>query len=449
MGGEIPTDIVEFAEWLTGYKMKPVQVDWLRWHEKNVSGKSITVANRGGSKTFLAAILATYRLVHFKNYSIIIGGGSREQASRCFQYIHQFFEDKLGAYIEYKATKTRIKIPENRNYVVVCAASLKSIRSRHCNLFIYDEVEYVDDDRIHYAVLGVPTLSPSQIILLSTFDWEKPMSWFKQRWKNAKKEGWKTFRWTIEDVMDIGDLKKRYEDAKMMQNQAYLDAEWHSKLTADPSRVVFKDLDKAIVGETYTPIEGYPIRIGVDWGFRHPTAMVVTQLRPNGIVVVLETMAWERTKSSDIRPILAKKYEFYSQYASDIAINMDVSSTPEHVEQMREEYPWIKVVGVGFQAEKTNMLLNAVAWFEKNMIKISQKFGVLIDQLAAYTWVETKSGKLKTSKTYDDYVDALLLALKDWRPVPQAEKMESMVIVDEEESWNEVRKFLGNPLEIH
>ena len=439
---QIPKDIVEFAEWLTGYEMKTVQVDWLRWHQENVSGKSITVANRGGSKTFLAAILATHRLVHFKNYSIIIGGGSREQASRCFQYIHQFFEDKLGAYIEYRATKTQIRIPENRSYVVVCAASLKSIRSRHCNMFIYDEVEYVDDDRIHYAVLGVPTLSPSQIILLSTFDWEKPLSWFKQRWKNAEKEGWKKFRWTIKDVMDIGDLKKRYEDAKMMQNNAYLEAEWHSKLTADASRVIFKDLDKAVSDQIYEPVIGYPIRIGVDWGFRHPTAMVIAQLRPNGNVVVLEAMAWERTKSSDIRPILAKKYDFYFKYSSDIAINMDISSTPEHVEQMQEEYPEVKVTGVSFQAEKYNMLLNAMSWFEKGLIKISQKFRILIDQLAAYMWVESQSGKLKTTKTFDDYVDALLLALKDWRPIKSEEYISAQVIPDDSESWKSVEKFL-------
>jgi aminopeptidase N len=76
----------------------------------------------------------------------------------------------------------------------------------------------------------------------------------------------------------------------------------------------------------------------------------------------------------------------------------------------------INVVGVPFMNEKLSHLIpNAVAWVENGSLRIYEGEVKLLEQMASYYWETSESGKLKTKKASDDFVDSLLLALRDWR----------------------------------
>jgi hypothetical protein len=414
-------DIVEFAESITGFKMLPHQTEFLRQIESDDTANAVVKAPRGGGKTFMAAIICAYYLTHRNNYKIVIAAGSREQAGRMMGYLHEWFFGPLMKYTKHKKNigRNTIYVPERRNKLTLIATSQASRRGEHANMLIIDEAESIEEEVI-LEYLGIPTLNPSRIIVLSTPIWDKTFTFFKHLYGDAEKYGYRQYSWTSEHSKQIPGWVNAYEreKSKATYNKAWFRTQWEGEFDVAEG-LVFQGLDKCIIsGKSYEnrpqPINGHPIRIGIDWGYTHHTAVVISQ-KVRGHVYILESFGFQGVTYNMITQHIRNKYEKYREYTSDIAVISDASGMGnEKVEEFT--LMGVNVVGVPFMAEKMSYLIpNAVSWVENARVRIWEGESKLLSQMSTYYWETSSSGAVKTKKTGDDYVDAFLLSLRDWR----------------------------------
>jgi hypothetical protein len=416
MNISIPHDIVQFAEKITGVTLLDHQKNFLREfvsdHEKNY----IISAPRGSGKTWIAAIICSWYLTHMKNYSIVITSGSREQASRMMSYILYFFTGPLAGFIKQKnhLGRRQVYVAENNSRLTLIASSEQSRRGEHSNMLVIDEAEAIDDDTL-LDYLGIPTLEPSRILIVSTIDWQTTFSVFKAFIKGSEEYGFNYVKWTAADAIKIPGWKKAYEREKLRAgyNRAWFLTQWEGEFAVEEG-LVFKNLENCISRQRLEPQEGYPIRIGVDWGYTHNTVITVAQ-KVGKIINVLRTYAYRNVTFSAITKHLLSIYSEYERYTSDIAVISDASAMGTEKTAELRSYG-INVIGVPFMNEKLSHLIpNAVAWVENGALRIYEGETKLLEQMASYYWETSESGKLKTKKASDDFVDSLLLALRDWR----------------------------------
>ncbi|MEM4305886.1 MAG: DEAD/DEAH box helicase family protein [Candidatus Caldarchaeum sp.] len=446
--------IVEFAENTTGWKLLPHQKEFLEAIVSNDRENYVITAPRGSGKTTMAAIICAYYLTHYNNYSIVIAAGSREQASRLMGYLHQWFYDSLRSHIAYKTDvgKYSINIRKRRNKLTLIASSEKSRRGEHANMLIIDEAESIEEDVI-LDYLGIPTLDPSRILVFSTPAWDRTYSFFRNLFHEADSYGFKRIRWTADEARNVPGWNTAYEREKMKigYNKAWFKTQWEADVNAVDEGLVFHNIEKCVVhGKTSDarpkPVAGHPIRIGVDWGYTHHTAVVVAQ-RVGRMVNVVDSFGFQGVPFITITQHLRNKYREYSVYTDDIALICDASAMG--AEKVAELTTYnINTVGVPFVLEKISYLIpNAVSWVENSRVRIWEGEKHLLSQLSTYYW-ETSGMKVRTKKTNDDYVDAFMLALRDWRymdyeHVGEEEKPASLVASFYDENTENLIKSLG------
>ncbi len=103
-------------------------------------------ANRGGGKTFLAAIATLLDLLFKRACQVRILAGSIEQGRRMHDHLRSFLErDELG-HITYRITARRISIPAMKSAVEILAASQASVRGTRVQKLRCDEVDLFDHE---------------------------------------------------------------------------------------------------------------------------------------------------------------------------------------------------------------------------------------------------------------------------------------------------------------
>ena len=409
-------NIVEFAEKITGVKLLPHQVKFLREvvsdHRKNY----VIAAPRGSGKTWLAAIICAWYLIYAKNYRIVIAAGSRDQASRMMSYLHYFFSGVLAKYIKLKKHIGRysIYIAENNNRLTLISSSFQSRRGEHSNLLIIDEAESIEEE-ILLDYLGIPTFDPSRILILSTPVWTKTFSIFKTLFMHGGDYGYETVRWSSEEAMEIPGWKQAYmrEKLKAQTHPAWFRTQWEAEFVSEEG-LVFKNLEACVVKTRPEPMENFPIRIGVDWGYTHRTVIIVSQL-VGRYINILRSYSYQNVTFSAIVKHLLTIYAEFEKYTKDIAIISDASAMGAEKTAELRSYG-LNVIGVPFTNEKMSHLIpNAVSWVENGAVRIYEGEQKLLQQLSGYYWESSESGKLKTKKIGDDFVDAFMLSIRDWR----------------------------------
>ncbi len=103
-------------------------------------------ANRGGGKTFLAAIATLLDLLFKRGCQVRILAGSIEQGRRMHDHLRTFLErDELG-HIAHRITARRISIPAMKSAVEILAASQTSVRGTRVQKLRCDEVDLFDHE---------------------------------------------------------------------------------------------------------------------------------------------------------------------------------------------------------------------------------------------------------------------------------------------------------------
>jgi len=112
-----------------------------------VAGSDAVVwANRGGGKTFLAAVATLLDLVHKPGIAVRILGGSLDQSKRLYAHLRALFEGSdLMAMVDGKITQKGLKL-RNGSEAQVLAQSQTAVRGTRVQKIRCDEVELFDPE---------------------------------------------------------------------------------------------------------------------------------------------------------------------------------------------------------------------------------------------------------------------------------------------------------------
>jgi len=159
----------------------------------------IITAGRGAGKTFVLAVYIMWRIFTHENWGISCMGGSAEQSDKLYQYISGWLNNNPDlAKFCMKINSSIIKTYEN-GYCSFHACSGTSVRGPHTHELIIDEQAAGEEKGgtkfIKAAIFQVSTSPDIHIIKSSTAHWIHGD--FLQTLNNAKKLGYKVYRWAI------------------------------------------------------------------------------------------------------------------------------------------------------------------------------------------------------------------------------------------------------------
>lgn len=295
-------------------------------------------ANRGGGKTFLAAVATALDLVFKPGIEIRILGGSLEQAKRMHNHLRAIFaRPHFAELLEGKITEKRIRLI-NGSAVELLAQSQTSVRGTRVQKLRCDEVELFDPEVWEAAQLTTRSkdcggiLVSGSIECLSTM--HMPYGLMYRLVAEAREQKRTLFKWGVIDVLgacgdrhqcrdDAGEpactmwpacqgrAKERDENGSppghievfdaLRQQQRVSDATWNAEmLCSRPRRTdcVLPEFDRAVHVVSQLPPEmpGAVWIGGLDFGIRAPTVVLWARVDFDGRVFVVD----ERSESDVI-----------------------------------------------------------------------------------------------------------------------------------------------------
>ncbi len=155
--GSIPNNPDELHEWIIDHLgVRVVRTSMIEDHsapfeylchaffEHEIPRDSIVWANRGGGKTFYAALATMLDMIFKPGIEIRILGGSLEQSKRMHTHLRSFFEiEPFDELVQGKITERRIKLI-NGSSAELLAQSQTSVRGTRVQKLRCDEVELFD-----------------------------------------------------------------------------------------------------------------------------------------------------------------------------------------------------------------------------------------------------------------------------------------------------------------
>jgi len=191
------------------------QIEFLLDVSKRGVRLAIIVAGRGAGKTFSLAVYVIWRIFTHEFWGISCMGGSAEQSEKIHKYVSYWVREtqELGSYCVKCTTKRVATYCES--YASFLSCSVTSVRGPHTVELIIDEQaagEQRGGTKIIKAAIGqVSTSKDIHIIKSSTAQYIQGD--FIYTWNNAKKLGYKRYRWSIAKHSNgIEDPYKIYQD---------------------------------------------------------------------------------------------------------------------------------------------------------------------------------------------------------------------------------------------
>ena len=299
-----------------------------------------------------------------------------------------------------------LEVPNNTLFIRRNGKTLwsgNSIYGQHSDLLIIDEAVEAGGDLIDDSIRVVGTSlhngkSAGRIILSSTP--HNYMSKFVTMWEDHKKyNNWLRRSWSAlacplytEEVIEEAKKKgKMYYDIFILGKPYPLMG----------TMINIEDLKNATKGNpiyVYNKEFGYTV-MGLDWGFApDPTALVIIQRNDRQIRVFYykDYLREDPEKMCDTIQTLVRNYNVERIFSD---------SHNKHMNALLRKRS-VPLFEVSFKGEKGLLQANLTSLFENGVIKIPEEYIRLIWQIRQYTY-ETKGG--------DDFVDALMLACKDYK----------------------------------
>ncbi len=278
-------------------------------------------ANRGGGKTFYAAVATVLDLVFKPGIEVRVLAGSVEQGQRMHGHVRRMFErEKLRGLVDGKPTGRRLRLT-NGSVVEVSAASESSVRGARPVKMRCDEVELFDPEIWAAAQLGPRSRrcggvwARASVEALSTM--HRAWGLMHEITQDAER---RQFRWGVVDVLsrceetrecsacalweECGGRAKGervrghvgVEDAARMKGRSS-EGVWRAEMLCERPRkdgLVFGEFE-----EREHVFEGSAegeLVCGMDFGFRAPTVVLWARVSGEGVVRVIE----ERVVSGEV-----------------------------------------------------------------------------------------------------------------------------------------------------
>ena len=307
-------------------------------------------ANRGGGKTFLAAVATTLDLIYKPGIEIRILGGSLEQSKRMHAHLRAIFaRPEFAALLDGRITERRIRL-RNGSVVELLAQSQTSVRGTRVQKLRCDEVELFDPDVWEAAQLTTRSkdcggvLVSGSIECLSTL--HVPYGLMYRLVAEAREGQRKLFKWGVVDVLgrcddrhvcqsedgqvcplfDACRGRAKERDARgsppghisvndaVRQRGRVSEATWSSEmLCLRPRRsdCVLPEFQPLVhvVQEVPQVGQGAVWIGGMDFGFRAPTVVLWAFVDTEGVVYVVdERSEVEQTVSQHAEAIKASQW---------------------------------------------------------------------------------------------------------------------------------------------
>ena len=406
--------------------------------------QALLTAARSTGKTLCMACLtlwSVYVLPYFLKvpYRVSILSGSLEQSKVLYEYIsrgirsHSFFLDQVDGGRE-AVTKTYTPFL-NGSWIKAMPASEQTVLSQHCDLLIVDEAgskQLADGKLIEDSMpLISPSPYPRSIWGTTPYDFN---SYYVEHWEDKKlypDSEWRRYGyWTAADCYWIKE--SQIEKARRSLSAEKFAIQWLGVPTAiSGTWIDHADLSACLVrGPENKPVRGEGIIVwGIDYGYRDPTCLVVVQIH-GGKAVVLYIQGWEEAKFDDIQKDLMLLAT--TEYPPNL-----VYADRSHIgENQRLVQKGLTVKEIVFRNDKGILQHNLRAMFQKRDITVWDGFVPLVQQLLKYT---------ETTKKGEDYVDALMMALK--KTVKKSSSLEGWADVNKPTPAN-IRSAFRESLEI-
>jgi len=394
------TDPVQFFRDITGWEPNKGQrelLEILKGKQKRV----LVCAASGTGKTLSLGVLALwYALilpyVERKPKSVLIISGSLEQSKTLYDYSSRFLRScsEINDLIEDRLrTETRFK---NGSTLRAIPCSEKAYYGKHVDLLIIDEAALKDlpTTLIDHALSIVAPVKDARLIMSSTpYD---ANSKFVELWEATEDyPQWTRIHWTARDCPWIN--QESILEAQKTLSQAEFQVRWEGQVAPIADRIFEKKLLKACLTAERPRQGNGPICFGIDWGFDHPTVIIIVQQITESNWQVLETREFRKARAQTIEDAIIRLNEKYKP----VAIYTDSSHIFENNRLIELNLPIVPIV---FKREKDRMLSNLIRLIEQNNLAIYEQEIHLIRQLRDYT---------RDARHNDDYVDALMLAVRE------------------------------------
>ncbi|GAB4520475.1 MAG: hypothetical protein Tsb0013_24090 [Phycisphaerales bacterium] len=279
-------------------------------------------ANRGGGKTFYGALATALDLVFKPGVEVMVMAGSLDQAARMHAHLRALFGvPPLDALVEGRITDKRLALT-NGSRASILAASPTSIRGARPTILRVDEAELVDRELWTAAQLCVRShttddglVVPASVEALSTHHRAGGLMHDLIMSSVEESPVRRLFRWGVLDVLERCDdrpcegcvLWEECAGRAKAERTGHISvddavrakrrvdgATWEAEmLSRRPSRsdAVYPEFDPdthTAAFETDTSDGALRWCMGVDFGFRAPTAMLWACVAPDGVLRVVD-----------------------------------------------------------------------------------------------------------------------------------------------------------------
>ena len=361
--------------------------------------RMLFMAAGGTGKTKLLAGIALWLTTVFpkiigRPYTVIIISGSDEQAKYLYEYCKYAIMDSeiLKELVDGDPLQSLTKF-KDRSLIRAVANSLKAIQGKHEDCVILDEGALVDDFLIQDTLRIVSSTDRDLIIISGT---PTTNNAFIDMWEDEKKfHMWKRFHWTAKDCPKIS--AEKIAEAQQLPPEMW-SRFWEGVPMGDEGTLIPPDELKASIEDisSFVPKDDSEIIAGVDWGFNHPTALVLVQKdKKDGIYRVIYSDAWKRENFEDV-------HDKIQTICRNFHVSRILSDGEDVGENQRLQARGLNVVPIVFNQNKIEMQTNMKIIFHQKLIRIPITYQTIIQQLRRYNW---------NTKINDDSCDALQLAL--------------------------------------
>jgi hypothetical protein len=169
-------------------------------------GDCLVWANRGGGKTFLAAVATALDLIFKPGVQVRILAGSLEQGQRMHAHLRRIFErPSLAALVQGRITERRLRL-KNGSGVELLSQSMASVRGTRVQKIRCDEVELFDPDVWDAAQLATRSAEcggvrvPGTIEAFSTM--HVPHGLMSRLVAESVRGSRRLFKWGVVDVLE-------------------------------------------------------------------------------------------------------------------------------------------------------------------------------------------------------------------------------------------------------
>jgi len=329
----------------------------------------------------------------------IIISGSMEQSRILYQWSQQGLNHPLiSKLIMGESLKTHTNFLTGA-YLKSLPRSFKAIFGQHCHIVIVDESVEAGDDVIMDTYRIVSGQLNNKIILSSTP--HEYMSLFVDMWFDRSKRwgDWTRLSWAKKNCHWIDPVE--IEEARRVLPPDKFKIFWEGEPVPLIGNLIsqddLKECSPASRSFKYNPDGEQPVG-GLDWGFSPAPTVLVIRQKVGDFYYILKTVEYKGKRFKNVQEWIAYYYSLYhvgKLYADSSHIGENQRLISEHN---------IPVSPVKFKGEKPMLRSWTKALFEQRLVRIPEECINLKQQLSTYTW---------QTNTRDDYVDALMLCLKE------------------------------------